>query len=414
MSKARFARPMMLNHSEISGSNRIEQAGKVKSGRYILKMRFWRGSILFGKKFFRRSLGVSAFIFSCALVSPAVDGAVILKARGKKAVVWLEGEKVRRGSYFEILNLYGEPRGLLKIIRPGRKKAIGYLIAGKMRRKWLLEPKSVKWAKRKQRTLQRRRKIAKAKAAKKRQRMRRRLASAKEEYISPSYEDDIFLDAKDSGSDSFEEDINYREEDSFERKDSSHSRKRKAAEDEPASRQRNFKLSAGLSGAAGLHSMRLKPIETTISGLGYEAGPFVEAAFQNGFSITGLLGYKSLKMINEDSLDCGSRDPCQLGLEYIKFGGDLKYTFWKNRRLDVQAGLSGAFLWIFKEPVNNAGLDENSFGLHGTLGLTAGAMIRAGKLRIPVFLTGSLFNPPPTATTSSWSLFLRAGVGYAL
>ena len=66
--------------------------------------------------------------------------AVILKIKGKKALIDLEGASVQKGDMFDALNLYGKSKGLIEIRKARKGKAIGVLRKGKMGVSWILEP----------------------------------------------------------------------------------------------------------------------------------------------------------------------------------------------------------------------------------------------------------------------------------
>ena len=76
----------------------------------------------------------SLFSFSTA------HSAVIIKIKGNKALVDLEGVQVEKGDKFDALNLYGKPLGVLEIKKVKKGKAIAVLLKGKMGMNWILEP----------------------------------------------------------------------------------------------------------------------------------------------------------------------------------------------------------------------------------------------------------------------------------
>lgn len=79
-------------------------------------------------------------IFFVLFSFPAAHSAVILKIKGRKALVDLEGVQVEKGDKFDALNLYGKPLGLLEIKKVKKGKAIAVLLKGKMGMSWILEP----------------------------------------------------------------------------------------------------------------------------------------------------------------------------------------------------------------------------------------------------------------------------------
>ena len=80
-------------------------------------------------------------IFFLFFSSPAYS-AVILKIKGRKALIDLEGVQAEKGDKFDALNLYGKALGLLKIKQVKKGKAVALLLKGKMGVNWILEPSS--------------------------------------------------------------------------------------------------------------------------------------------------------------------------------------------------------------------------------------------------------------------------------
>ena len=349
------------------------------------------------------------------LVTPPAESAVILKTKGKKVLIYLKGRKTKKGAYFQAVDAYGQAKGLIQIQKTGQLKAIGTVKLGKVQKNWLLEPKSKRWAKKIQKSalLKKRKAYKKRLAKKKRQRrLRRRLARAQNEleYSSDSDEDYDNLPTEDYSEpreqDSRQKESKYPEDKLDDIPAYAYNRNSKGL-------LNTAKLTLGFIGAGGLNNLMLKPIPTNLSGFGWEGMGFAEMTFKGGFSVSGLLGYKSLQISNQKSLDCGRRGPCSLAIQYVKFGGDLKYIFSRNKNFDVWGGINGALLWPISEPLNNAGLTKNSFGLHGTLGPLLGVNLKLANLIVPLSLRFNIFNPP-TETTYSWSVFLRAGLGLRL
>ena len=80
------------------------------------------------------------FAVLCLWGFPTAHSAVILKIKGKKALVDLEGVQAKEGDKFDALNLYGKALGVLEIKKIKKGKAIALLINGKMGVNWILEP----------------------------------------------------------------------------------------------------------------------------------------------------------------------------------------------------------------------------------------------------------------------------------
>ena len=83
---------------------------------------------------------LTGLIFFLLFSFSAAHSAVIIKIKGRKALVDLEGVQVEKGEKFDALNLYGKPLGLLEIKKVKKGKAIAVLLKGKMGMNWILEP----------------------------------------------------------------------------------------------------------------------------------------------------------------------------------------------------------------------------------------------------------------------------------
>lgn len=370
------------------------------------------------------------FVFFIVLFSPFVESAFVLKAKDEKALIHLEGKKIKKGAWFKVINPQGKAKGLVQIKKTGKSKAIAILKLGKIEKAWPLESINSKKArklvaearskKRKaylrkiaayERAVKRKvaEKIKRKRAIRKLERRRARQLASMDDSDDSIY-DGIYAenesDGKDFegyGSDSMEE----RVENSF----PGYNDKKELNEIHQGNRKKEtIKMLFGAFVSGGLNSMKLKPeeIDTTLSGFGWEGLGFSEINFQERFALTGFVGYKHFQIGNE-SADCNGRDPCFLKVSYIKFGGELKYIFFQDRRFDLWGGIGGSL--ILPRTVDNyAGLTEKSFDLHGTVGPLLGANFKTKKLVFPLSLQLSLFNPP-TDTTFSWSIFFRAGCG---
>ena len=66
--------------------------------------------------------------------------AIIVKVKGRKALVNLEGMEVSKGDKLQAINLSGSIKGLLKIRAVRRDQAVAVLVTGKMKKDWLVEP----------------------------------------------------------------------------------------------------------------------------------------------------------------------------------------------------------------------------------------------------------------------------------
>lgn len=367
----------------------------------------------------------SFFVFFIILFSSFAESAFFLKVKGDRALVHLEGKKIKKGAWFKAINPQGKVKGLVQIQRTGKAKAIAALKMGKMEKTWPLESISGKKArklvanarikKRKKylkkiaaykRAAQKRlaKKIRRKRAIRKLERKRmRQLASVEDAdtYGENESDGDNFVSFNGYGSENMEE----RVENSFPGY--------KDPVDAPLKRHRAkeaLKISFGALAGGGLNSMKLydkdRELIATLSGFGWEGLGFAEIDFQKSFALTGFAGYKHFQ-IGSESTDCTGREHCSLKIQYIKFGGELKYIFFQDKRFDLWSGIGGSLI-LPRAVDNRAGLTRESFDLHGTVGPLFGANIKTKKLIFPLSLQLNLFNWP-TKTTFSWSVFFRAG-----
>ena len=72
---------------------------------------------------------ISAFCYS----------AIVVKVRSGKCLIHLEGETAYVGDYYQALNLYGKPMGLLRLEKVKNGKAIALIVEGIAEPNWILE-----------------------------------------------------------------------------------------------------------------------------------------------------------------------------------------------------------------------------------------------------------------------------------
>ena len=72
-------------------------------------------------------------------ISLPAQSATILKVKGSKALVDLEGLEVIKGDKLIAIDLYGKTKGIVKVRQVKRNKALVVLVKGKIRKGWILE-----------------------------------------------------------------------------------------------------------------------------------------------------------------------------------------------------------------------------------------------------------------------------------
>ena len=90
-----------------------------------------------------RTLGVawlSSVLFYLIILLPFWGhSAIVIKIKKNKTFVHLEGEEALPGDYYQALDLYGKPRGILRISKVRNGKAIATIIQGTAGTNWILE-----------------------------------------------------------------------------------------------------------------------------------------------------------------------------------------------------------------------------------------------------------------------------------
>lgn len=381
------------------------------------------------------------FLALLLILSLHSQAAVILKTKDLKALVKLEKSTVQRGSYFEIYDLKGEPTGLLKIDRIGKRKAIGTLQLGEMRPNWSLEPKSRRWAMLKlknqskqrvaliQKTKRKKQMVAKRKVAKQkrmaakkmaaRRMVAKRMASKRKMIASRKIASNrkvaakkrqlqrqlASLDSQDQYTAPNDED-----EGSYDGSYSSSSNYGDIADSYASDGNVSFVL--GVKPTVNWNIIKISPIGNkpppfSLMGLGYGGTGFVDISFHKNISVEIEAGYKRFQAKSE-AHSCGNNS-CSLQINYILGAINLKSQLEINDTLKIFGGISGKLLFPV-EFVNHANLEPFS-GIHGTLGFLSGLNISLGRIQVPISLYADLIIPP-TATSFIFTAGMSLGLGY--
>ena len=375
---------------------------------------------------------IKPIILFFAFFAAPSQGAVVLKVKNSQALVHLEGMRAGKGSYFEVLDIYGERRGIVNVKRAGKKKAIVALKWGRIKKGWSLEPTSKKQAlnqikqdgegkksrqallkkkrlkkkrrlarleKQKLKRRARRKRMRKRRLARKRAAAHRRLASVEpyeDAYTEP--EEYLINDNQLSGGGNPADNV-------------------PAPEDSllPSSEEMreggggiSFPFTVGVQPEGGFDLLKIKPRArapvSSLSGLGYGGKIFFSAHVNDFLSVEPQIGYRKYSV---SSKDCDERGGCFLSLDYVTAGADLKIYLTGN----FWAGARGVLMYPLQYE-NKTDLKEESFeGLHGTLGGALGYDIAVGNLIAPVSLHASLFMPH-SKTVSFYSVGLAFGLGF--
>ncbi len=367
------------------------------------------------KIIFFAALSASAFL----LAAPSARGAVVLKTQGSKALIHLEGMRVSRGSYFEVLDMYGERKGIVRVKRAGKKKAIVSLKSGRAVKGWSLEPVSKKQAKaqikkgsgklkkisrqarlrklakkRRQARLEKQ-KLRKKARERKRRRLARRQAAEARAYrklasVDAGREEEEYIISDEKWRGSPADEVPGPDDQSLESEGGGSS----------------FPFAAGLQPVGGFDMMSVKKGERkmSLSGLGYGGRFFFSVPVNDFLTVEPQLGYRKFSV---SAKECEERGGCSLSIDYASAGVDLKLYLTG----DFWAGARGILMYPLAYE-NKGVLKEESFeGLHGALGLSLGYDITKGNMLIPVSFYGGLFMPQ-SKTVGFYTTGFSAGIGY--
>ena len=369
------------------------------------------------------------------------EGAVILKKRNKQALLHLEGLETRIGTYFEVLDFKGKPRGILQIRRLSKngRKAIGVLKSGQMAKSWALEPMS-RWAalkqikksetRRRQALLKKRRSVRKLAAAGRRNYRRpppkRKTKRRADRQPSRRYPANMNEDIQEESAQGSLRDEQYVIDDI--------SSSPPPAEDyyNPSFLKEQPEDDMNLSGGFSLmptgNFMKLKyeDIHLSLSGMGFSGQGFLEGDINDSVRWNVHTGYRRFSVFGEEDLCDGGE--CFLRINYIIGGAGLKYILKEKRMFKLWVGIQGGLMFLldYENDVNisfdesdgedsdNVTITDDSFGmLHGALGLSLGADILFKKnLFFPLALEGYLSPTLPTATVTAGTVGFRLGVGW--
>ena len=84
---------------------------------------------------------LARFLFSIFIIFGSFFSysAIVLKVKGNKCLVHLEGASANSGDYFEALDLYGNVSGIIRLRKIKNGKAIADIIEGSVGTNWILE-----------------------------------------------------------------------------------------------------------------------------------------------------------------------------------------------------------------------------------------------------------------------------------
>ncbi len=265
-------------------------------------------------------------------VFPA-SSALILKIKGRKALVDLEGVQAKKGDTFSALNLYGKALGLLQIKKIKRGKAIALLLKGKMGPNWILEPSA--------------------------QDSSRFLASVEDGVV----------------------------EEERMRRSEIYSSPRRSRFVEKANSSSGFGFIAG----PHLNRVQLNPNQPAVSGISFQGVFMLDFSFMDGViaepGVRVLLGYQQLRLKNS-----GQRPG--LVLHYPAGGALARVVFLKNSMFQPWLGGGGFLFWPFVDKTRDLGLDKRSFkSFHGALTGAVGLDFHFKGFYVPVQVDMNWINP---------------------
>ena len=376
--------------------------------------------------------------------------AMIKGVKNDRALIDLEGMKVRPGELFEVLNLYGRTMGRVRIEKTGKGKAIGVLVKGRMDVRWILEPTPVRMppsarAVPNTMTAQRGRGVRKRGVASSGRGLSRsyrggtggvrafRQSDKKSAYRRGGYRGRVLASPRvqprykkhtSSGkrlspsrrpggaSARRSRHEGYRTWESYD--------KRYVARRPVASGRRRGLASVdsfeevpypegtygvvpqgtgggysfqGLGTMVGMHFNSIRVTnKLKIRGLSWRAKLLWDTFFLKDLGMRVGMGYQTLVAKGSD---CGSRiSKCHLRINYPFVSALLRAVFLKSQNFNPWAGAGAAFFWPLPDRRYDLGLDQRSFNsIHGAFVLATGVDIHFERFYIPVQLDLNWINP---------------------
>ncbi len=262
----------------------------------------------------------------------AAHSAVIVKIKGRKALVDLEGVPAAKGDKFDALNLYGKPLGVLEIKKVKKGKAIAVLLKGKMGMNWILEPSAQETG---------------------------AFNTEDEDEYDPARRDSI----SDSSS-SVDSDI--------------------SSKGSPFS-SNGFGLMLG----ANFNTITISA-NKSVAGWGFQEALNIDFSLVGPLGLRLLLGHQTLIATGSN---CGL-PRCSLLIHYPGAGLILRGVFLRHLMFQPWVGAGGFMFWPLVDKQHDLGFDKKSFSsFHGSVTAAVGVDIRFGGFYLPVQLDASWINP---------------------
>ena len=397
-------------------------------------------------------------LFTFLFFVPSASAVIVLKAKENKALVLLEGVRTKKGAYYEVFDLYGNKKGLAKIDRVAKTKAIVTLKSGSIAKNWLLEPvtkelalyelkkskkrkaimarihrdqikrkvafkkkqlereKRRKLALKKQLEREKRRKLARKRALDKKRRLVEKKRAIKRKIASYGLEENILEDLGEETDTQAPEILSYeapavldnatvQEENHIESID---------RELEQIQKDKSGFFTLGIQPRAEYNFMKVNPINDSkylMSGFGF--GAILSANFSlNRFVDMGAnLGAKRFSVsVGEE--ECGQAQGCSLLIYYALASVNLKLHLVKINKHKLWIMGEGAILQPLAYSNKVPNLTKESFSpFHGTIGGGVGVEFNFRKFTLPVFVDFHVYMPP-TQTTLTGSAGLQFGFSY--
>ena len=257
--------------------------------------------------------------------------AIILKIKGRKALVDLEGQTAEKGDKFDALNIYGKPLGVLQIRKIKKGKAIATLIKGKMGINWILEPS----------------------------------APGSSSYFEEGDEYDPAGRGNESGATHFSTGSSF---------------------------QKSPYSSNGVGLILGSqYNMIATAQNKSVVGWSLSEQLIVDFNIMGPLASRIMVGHQNLRA---KGANCGLSN-CNLDIHYIGAGFLLRGVFLRHSMFQPWVGAGGFLLWpLIVNPKANLGLDKKSFSsFHGALTGALGVDIHLGGFYIPIQIDASWVNP---------------------
>lgn len=361
---------------------------------------------------------IQNFIYVFLLISTSLaQAAIITKINKKQALIYLEGVMARKGSFFEVVNNYGEKKALIEILKVGKSKAIGIVKLGHAKQSWILKPIGYKKAMAQMQYYENKKLARKGRASPNRydrydQKPTKPMRFIASQETQQEVEDGLrnnYFEPGQNSSHTVSQNQRASQNQRFENNNHAYSRINSNSNKRP--------LFLGIMPRFELGLMHVSPnpqIKETgylMKGLGYSLFLSLDLSLNSHIRTEHGLGVRQF-FVESKSNECGSREHCSLKVIYAALSSNIKWNIINRMSHRLWIAAEGLLMY----PVdykNETNISDNSFqGPHGTIGGAFGLDLIVDKLIFPLALRFGFHMPPTQVKTGVISA--QMGLSYEL